>query len=345
MGKVRIMRFERVFNTISTHTAGQPTRTIVGGIPYVLGTTMQEKMQHMQKNQDWIRKALMYEPRGNNVMSGVILTEPCNPEADIGVIFIEVGGYLPMCGHDTIGVSTALIESGIIKAKEPVTKITLDTPAGLVKVKVNVKDNVAREVSFTNIPSFLFLKEKQIKVEKLNQIKVDIAYGGNFYIIVDESDLGEKLIPEYANKIIEKANLIKSAVNKQINIYHPEKEFINKATHVMITSNPLTNKGDTKNVVVLPPGSIDRSPCGTGTSAKLAWLYANDLVKTNEKLNFESIINTYFTGKIIDVTKVGKFQAVIPEITGRAYVTGMNQWIIDPEDPIREGFLLGRKTD
>ncbi|MCF8008816.1 MAG: proline racemase family protein [Halanaerobiales bacterium] len=339
------MRFKRVFNTISTHTAGQPTKTIVGGIPYVPGSSMEEKMEYLKNNEDWIRKALMYEPRGNNVMSGVILTEPCNHEADIGVIFIEVGGYLPMCGHDTIGVATALIESGIIEPVEPVTKITLDTPAGLVKVKVNVKDNVAREVSFTNIPSFLFLKQKKIKVKKMNTITVDIAYGGNFYIIVDESDLGEKLIPECSNKIIEKANIIKSAVNKKLNIYHPEKEFINESTHVMVTGKPLTDKGDTKNVVVIPPGSIDRSPCGTGTSAKLAWLHANNRLDINQELNFESIINTYFIGSIKNVTKVGEFQAVIPKITGRAYVTGMNQWVIDPEDPIREGFLLGRKTD
>lgn len=339
------MRFERIFNTISTHTAGQPTRTIIGGLPYVPGNSMQEKMHYMKNNQDWIRKALMYEPRGNNVMSGVILTEPCNPKADIGVLFIEVGGYLPMCGHDTIGVSTALIESGIIKPEEPVTNITLDTPAGLVTVKVNVKDNIAREVSFTNIPSFLFQKQKKINVKEFGHIYVDIAYGGNFYIIVDELDLGEKLIPECSNKIIEKANLIKDAVNKQVDIYHPEKDFINEATHVMISGKPLTEKGDTKNVVVIPPGSIDRSPCGTGTSAKLALFYANDKVKIGEKIKFESIINTYFSGKILDVTKVGDFKAVIPEITGRAYVTGMNEWIIDPEDPIREGFLLGRKTD
>src|SRR6056297_1314075 len=212
MGKVRIMRFERVFNTISTHTAGQPTRTIVGGIPYVLGTTMQEKMQHMQKNQDWIRKALMYEPRGNNVRSEVILTEPCNPEADIGVIFIVVGGYLPMCGHDTIGVSTALIESGIIEAEEPITKITLDTPAGLVKVEIDVKDNVAGNVTFANVPAFLFAENAEVEVERLGKMKVDISYGGNYYILVDNKDLGVELTSENANNIIEKAQLVKKAV-------------------------------------------------------------------------------------------------------------------------------------
>ncbi|HKL12876.1 MAG TPA: proline racemase family protein [Halanaerobiales bacterium] len=339
------MNFKRIFHTIDTHTAGEPTRTIVGGIPYIPGKSMEEKMMYMKNNMDWIRKVLMFEPRGNNVMSGVVLTEPCKKQADIGVFFIEVGGYLPMCGHDTIGVSTALIESGTIKPKEPVTKITLDTPAGLVNVKVKVENNIAKDVSFTNVPAFLFAKDEKIKVEGFGNIKVDIAYGGNFYIIIDQKVIKEELIPENSNNIIKKAGLIKKAVNQQVDIYHPEKRFINEATHVMVTGDPLTEKGDTKNVVVIPPGSIDRSPCGTGTSSRLAAeYYKGDLAK-DSSLKFESIINTYFKGKIIDTTKVGKFDAIIPEITGRAYVMGINQWIIDPDDPIQEGFLLGRKTD
>ncbi len=338
------MRFKRTFNTIDSHTAGEPTRTIVGGIPYVPGKTMEEKMMHMKENNDWIRKALMYEPRGNNVMSGAVLTEPCNKEADIGVFFIEVGGYLPMCGHDTIGVSTALIESGIIKPVEPVTNITLDTPAGLVKVSVKVEDNVARDVTFTNVPAFLLVKDEEIHVKELGDIQVDVAYGGNFYIIVKDKDIDEKLIPARSNEIIKKSLLIKEAVNDQIDVYHPEKPFINEATHVLVTGDPETEKADTKNVVVIPPGSIDRSPCGTGTSSKLAAFFAKGLIKKDEELEFESIINTTFKGRVIGTTKVGDFDAIIPEITGRAYIMGMNTWVIDPEDPIQEGFLLGRNT-
>lgn len=338
------MRFKRTFNTIDSHTAGEPTRTIVGGIPYVPGKNMEEKMMHMKENNDWIRKALMYEPRGNNVMSGAVLTEPCNKEADIGVFFIEVGGYLPMCGHDTIGVSTALIESGIIEPVEPVTNITLDTPAGLVKVSVKVKDNVARDVTFTNVPAFLLAEDEVVDVKELGKLQLDVAYGGNFYIIVKDIDIDEKLVPERSNEIIRKSLLIKEAVNKQIEIYHPEKPFINEATHVLVTGEPDTEGGDTKNVVVIPPGSIDRSPCGTGTSSKLAAFFAKGLIKEGEELVFDSIINTSFKGKVIGTTKVGDFDAIIPEITGRAYIMGMNTWVIDPEDPIQEGFLLGRKT-
>jgi len=339
------MRFKRVFSTIDSHTAGEPTRTIVGGLPYVPGKSMAEKMLYMKNNNDWIRKALMYEPRGNNVMSGVVLTEPCNKEADIGAFFIEVGGYMPMCGHDTIGVSTALIESGIIEPIEPVTKITLDTPAGLVRVEVKVKDNVAKKVSFTNVPAFVLARDKDIDVTGMGKMKVDIAYGGNYYIIVEDKTIGEKLIPERANEIIKKSLQIKKAVNQQVEIYHPEKDFINEATHVLITGDARTEKGDTKNVVIFPPGSIDRSPCGTGTSARLAALFARNKISEQEELSFESIINTSFTGKILAEAKVGEFDAIIPEITGSAYITGINQWMIDPEDPIQEGFLLGRKTD
>lgn len=249
-----------------------------------------------------------------------------------------------MCGHDTIGVSTALIESGIIEPVEPLTKIILDTPAGLVKVSVKVEDNVARDVTFANVPAFLLAKDKEVNVKELGKIQLDVAYGGNFYIIVNDQDIDEKLVPEKSNEIIRKSLLIKEAVNAQIDVYHPEKPFINEATHVLVTGKPATEGGDTKNVVVIPPGSIDRSPCGTGTSSKLAALFARGLIKEGEELVFESIINTKFKGKVIGTTKVGEFDAIIPEITGRAYIMGLNTWVIDPEDPIQEGFLLGRKT-
>jgi proline racemase len=335
------MRFKRMFTSIDTHTVGEPTRTITGGIPYIPGDTMSEKMLYMKDKQDWIRKILMFEPRGNEVMSGVILTEPCDKRADIGVIYIEVGGYLPMCGHDTIGVATALIESGIIEAVEPVTKIKLDTPAGLVEVSVNVKDNVARDVSFKNVPAYIFGQDIEIITEDFGKIKVDIAYGGNPYIILPADDLGLELVPENGSEIVKIGNKIKAEVNARVDFYHPEKSYINEITHVMFTGKPNLKDSDTKNAVVLPPGAIDRSPCGTGTSARLANLYYRNKIKKGETLVFESIIDTVFKGKVLEETKVGEFKAVIPEITGRAYVTGLNQWVIDPEDPIREGFLLG----
>lgn len=334
------MRLKRIFTSIDSHTAGNPTRTIIGGLPYVPGKTVSEKMLYLKNEQDWIRQALMFEPRGNEVMSGCVLTEPCDPMADIGVIYIEVDGYLPMCGHDTIGVSTALIESGIIEPKEPITRINLDTPAGLVKVDVSVKDNVAKEVTFTNIPSFCFAKDKGIMVEGFGKVNTDISYGGNFYVIVSAEDFGLDLIPENKNRIIEVGRVIRKSVNEQVDVYHPEKSFIKGVTHVMFTGTPNLEGSDVKNTVVLYPGSIDRSPCGTGCSARLAAFYAKKEIGMNEPIVFESIINTIFKGKIVGEAKVGEFDAIIPQITGQAFITGMNTWIIDPEDPLQNGFML-----
>ncbi len=334
------MRFKRIFSTIDTHTAGEPTRTVLGGLPPIPGKSMSEKMLYLKEKQDWIRKTLMFEPRGNSVMSGVFLTEPCDPQADIGVIFIEVGGYLPMCGHDTIGVSTTLIEAGIVEPKEPVTNITLDTPAGLVKVKVRVEDNVAKEVSFTNVPAFLFAKEEEIEVEGFGKVKMDIAYGGNYYVMIPAEKFGLKLEPQNGGKIIEIGNIIKNTVNEQIEVYHPEKPFIDEVTHVMFCGEPDLEGSDAKNAVVIPPGSVDRSPCGTGTSARVAMLYSKGKLDMDRTFVHESITNTIFKAKILKETKVGKFDAVVVEVTGSAYVIGINQWVIDPDDPIPHGYFL-----
>lgn len=335
------MRFRRTFNTIDTHTMGQPTRTIVGGLPYIPGKTITEKMLYLKEEEDWIRKVLTYEPRGNDIMSGVVLTEPCSAGADIGVIFLEVGGYLPMCGHDTIGVSTALIEAGIIKPVEPYTFITLDTPAGLVKVKVKVNDGAAEEVTFANVPSFVFANDINIYVPSLGNITLDICYGGNYYAIVRSEDVGLEIVPEEMQKIIIYGNLIRKHANEQVKVYHPEKGFINEITHVEFSAPSTSGKADCKNAVVIPDGSLDRSPCGTGSSAKLASLYARGQLELNQYFVHESIIGTIFKCRILGETAVGSFNAVIPEITGSAYVTGMHTFVIDPKDPLQEGFKLG----
>jgi|LSQX01.3.fsa_nt_gb proline racemase len=337
------MRIKRVFSTIDTHTAGEPTRTVVGGIPYIPGKSISEKMLYLKEHQDWIRQALMYEPRGNEVMSGVILTEPCDPEADIGVIFIEVGGYLPMCGHDTIGVSTTLIESGIIPVEEgPITRITLDTPAGLVRVEAVVENHSVKEVSFVNVPAFLYAQDQRVSVPDMGEVKLDIAYGGNFYGIVEAAQIGLDLSRENASRIVQTGILIRDKVNEQLEIKHPEKPFINELTHIMFSG--LADPGssaDTKNVVVIPPGSIDRSPCGTGTSAKLALWAAKGEISEGSTRVFESIIGTQFKGEVVEKLTIAGYPAVRPRITGSAYVTGINQWIIDPDDPIPTGYLLG----
>lgn len=335
------MRFQRMITTIDTHTEGEPTRTVIGGLPHIPGSTMAEKMLYFKENMDSLRTMLVYEPRGNEVMSGAILTPPCRPDADIGVIYIEVGGYLPMCGHDTIGCCTAMIEAGIVPANEPVTTIKLDTPAGLVTARVTVKDLSAKGVAFRNIPSFLYQKDVVVEVPNHGQIQLDIAYGGNFYALVEANKLELDITPEHAGDLVRAGIAVREAVNTQIRVQHPEKPFIDGLTHVEFYGPPTHPEAHVKNAVILPPGSVDRSPCGTGTSAKVATLHAKGRLKTGEEFVHESILGTIFRARVVEETRVGDFPAVVAEIAGRAYVTGINQFVVDPEDPLKEGFLLG----
>jgi len=334
------MRIGRVFSTIDTHTGGEPTRTIIGGLPYIPGKTVVDKMKYLRDCMDWVRTALMFEPRGHSVMSGAILTEPTHPEADIGVVFIETGGYLPMCGHDTIGVSTALVETGMVTVKEPVTHIALETPAGLSRVKVDVENGVAKAVTFRNIASFVFAEGVGVDVPKFGKIKMDISYGGNPYAIVPADSVGLKICPENASKLIENGRIIRDAVNAQVRVQHPEKDFINSCTHVEFYGKPTTSGAHAKNAVFFADGGIDRSPCGTGTSAKLATLYSKGKLKLNEEFVHESIIGSIFRARAVEETKVGPYDAIIPEVTGSAHIMGINQLFIDPDDPHRNGFLL-----
>jgi proline racemase len=334
------MRFNKMFTTVDTHTAGEPTRTITGGIPHIPGKTVSDKMLYLKEHYDWIRKMLMFEPRGNEVMSGVILTEPCNPEADLGVIFIEVGGYLPMCGHDTIGVSTMLVETGMVEVTEPYTEIKLDTPAGLVKVTVKVKDGKALEAGFLNIPSFVFASDLEVKVPELGKVKLDICYGGNVYAIVSANQFEFNLLPEEATRIVDIGNKIKAVLNEQVKVYHPELPFVDRVTHVEFSKGPISSHLY-KNAVVIPPGSIDRSPCGTGTAAKAAQLYQKGLVVLGSEFTHESILGTRFKCRIVKESQVGEFEAVITEITGSAHITGFCNFVLSPDDPLPEGYRLG----
>ncbi len=331
-----------MFTTVDTHTCGDPTRTVIGGLPHIPGKTIGEKLKYLEEEADWIRKVLMWEPRGNAVQSGAILTEPCTPGADIGVIYIEVGCYLFMCGHDTIGVATALIETGMIPPVMPYTYINLDTPAGVVRVKVKVEGNTAKEVSFTNCPAFVFAQDVEINVPSIGMIKVDIAYGGLFYAIVNAKDVNITPSPKEYKQIQRLAAAIIEAVNNTINVYHPEKDYIKGCTHVLFSAPSPKDGIDYTNAVVIPSGDISRSPCGTGTCAKLAQLYANGKIGIGKEFVHEgSMTNTVFKAKIIEETKVGDFAAIVPEVTGSAYVTGMHTFVIDPDDPIGEGFVLG----
>lgn len=333
------MKFQRVFTTIDTHTGGNPTRTVISGLPPLKGRTMAEKMLYMEAHYDWIRQFLMYEPRGHSVMSGALLVEPCHPDADFGVIYIETGGYLPMCGHDTIGFCTAVIEAGLMEVTEPYTQIKLDTPAGIVDVKVRVEEGKAKEVSFVNVPSFL-LKTISVFVPDLGNITCDIAYGGNFYAIVDARKLSLPLEMENASNIIHQAIQIRKAINAQEDVVHPAYPFIHGLTHVEFYTDPTKEGAHLKNTVVVPPGGIDRSPCGTGTCAKLATLYAKGEIGLQEEFIYESIVGSTFRGKVIEETMVEHVPSVVVEITGSAWVMGMHRFFYHEEDELKNGFLL-----
>lgn len=333
------MKADKMFTTIDTHTGGNPTRTLVSGLPKLEGKTMSEKMLHMKREHDWIRKLLMNEPRGHDVMSGALLTDPCHPDADIGVIYIETGGYLPMCGHDTIGVCTALVEAGLIPIREPITALKLDTPAGIVDVEIKVENGKALEVSFCNIPAFL-LKKISLEVEGVGKVDADIAYGGNFYAIIDAASVGVELLPEHAAHIINTAITIRNVINDYTEIVHPEHSFIRGLTHVEFYTTPDHKDADVKNTVVVPPGGIDRSPCGTGTSAKLAVLYNDGKIQIEEEFVHESIVGSLFKGQVVETTHVKGVEAVITRITGSAWLMGTHRFFSHEADPLNEGFLL-----
>lgn len=334
------MNFKNMFQIIETHTVGQPTRTVTSGIPALPGSSIAEKMLYLQENSDWIRRLICWEPRGSDIMSGVLLLPPCDPRADFGAIYIEVGGYLPMCGHDTIGCCTAIVEAGLMPVSEPYTEITLETPAGLVKAKVKVTDGHAEEVTFENIPSFVMLRDGTVHVPGIGEISFDVAYGGNTYAIVSADACGLSIVPEATKRIIACGEAIRSAINEKYTIIHPEKEFIRGVSHVEFYTSTKTAGAHCRNAVVIPDGSLDRSPCGTGSSAKLALLYERGEISQKELFVHESIIGSLFKCRILGTEDVAGITAVIPEITGSAYVMGLHTLVLDPRDPFPEAFKL-----
>ena len=334
------MKFSHLFRTIETHTGGNPTRTILSGVPRIPGDTMMDKVEYFRTHYDWIRTNLMFEPRGHGVMSGCILTEPVHDEADLGVIFIEVGGYLPMCGHDTIGLVTALIETGQVEAVSPKTRLVLDTPSGLVRTEAHVEDGRVLSVSFENVPAFLYARDVVVSVPDWGEIPVDIAWGGNFYGLVDAERLGLELVPSEARRAIRLAQAIRRAVDQTMAVVHPELPTVRGLTHVEFFGAPSHPEADVKNMVIVPPGGVDRSPCGTGTTAKAATLWSRGRLTMGGSFVHESVTGALFGATVLRETQVGSYDAVIVRIGGSAQVYGESTFVVDPDDPLTQGFLL-----
>ena len=333
------MRSTRVFHAVDSHTEGMPTRVITGGVATLPGETMFQRRQWFVEHADGLRRLLMNEPRGHSAMSGAILQPPTRSDADVGVLFIEVSGCLPMCGHGAIGVATVLVETGMVTVTEPVTTIRLDTPAGLVVADVAVHDGAAQAVTIRNVASFSHELDAAVDVPGHGRISYDIAYGGNFYAILDLDQVGIAFDRAEKQRILDAGLAIMNAINDQNRPVHPENPDIDVCHHVQFVA-PGSDARHSRHAMAIHPGWFDRSPCGTGTSARMAQLHARGALGLDADFVNESFIGTRFVGRLVDETTVGDRPAVVPTVTGRAWLTGTAQYLLDPADPFPEGFEL-----
>ncbi|MBB4910988.1 proline racemase family protein [Actinophytocola algeriensis] len=333
------MRAKRVFHAVDSHTEGMPTRVITGGVGVIPGDTMSARREYFMAHLDHVRQLLMYEPRGHSAMSGAILQPPAREDADWGVVFIEVSGCLPMCGHGTIGVATVLVETGMVPVAEPVTTVRLDTPAGLVVADVAVSDGVARSVTIRNVPSFSVGLDREVPVPGFGPVRYDMAFGGNFYAILGVEQLGLPFSREEGPRLLAAGLSIMDAINSSDRPVHPVDPSIAGCHHVYLAA-PGSDARHSRHAMAIHPGWFDRSPCGTGTSARMAQLHARGELPLDTEFRNESFIGTRFTGRLVASTSVGDVPAVVPEITGRAWITGTAQYFLDPDDPFPQGFQL-----
>ena len=338
------MRSRRVLHAVDSHTEGMPTRVITGGVAPIPGATMLERRDWFVAHQDDLRTLLMYEPRGHASMSGAILQPATRPDADWGVLFIEVSGCLPMCGHGTIGVATVLVETGLVEVTEPVTTIRLDTPAGLVVTEVAVENGAATAVTIRNVASYSHTLDGQVAVPGLGAVRYDLAYGGNFYAMVELAELGLPFDRAEKQRLLDAGLAIMAAINEQAEPVHPLDPTICGCHHVQLVA-PGSDARRSRHAMAIHPGWFDRSPCGTGTSARMAQLHARGELPLDTDFVNESFIGTRFVGRLVEQTSIEvpgaePMVAVVPSITGRAWLTGTAQYFLDPTDPFPAGFLL-----
>ena len=333
------MSTTRIFHTVESHTEGMPTRVVTGGVGPIPGRTMAERRLWFMEHRDGLRKLLMQEPRGHASMSGAILQPSTREDADFGVLYIEVSGLLPMCGHGTIGVATVLVETGMVEVQEPVTTIRLDTPAGLVVARVHVVAGRAESVTIENVPSFVDRLDAVVDVPGHGQVTYDLAFGGNFYAIVDLEQLGIPFSRAHKDELLRAGLAVMAAVDATDEPVHPERPDVRGCHHVYLKA-PGSDAELSRHAMAIHPGWFDRSPCGTGTSARMAQLHARGELALEQDFVNESLIGSRFVGRLVGRTTVAGTDAVIPRVTGRAWVTGTAQYFLDPTDPFPEGFVL-----
>jgi 4-hydroxyproline epimerase len=329
----------KTFFCIDAHTCGNPVRLVAGGGPVLDGKTMGEKRQHFLAEYDWIRQGLMFEPRGHDMMSGSILYPPADPANDIGVLFIETSGCLPMCGHGTIGTVTIALEEGLISPKIP-GHLRLETPAGLVSVTYTMEGKKVKAVKLTNVASYLEAEGLAVECPELGELKVDVAYGGNFYAIVDPQPHFAGLQEYSVDQLIAWSRVMRRRLNEQYSFLHPDNPSIQGLSHILWAGKPLHSSSTARNAVFYGEKAIDRSPCGTGTSARMAQWYSKGWLKPGQSFIHESIIGSVFKGSIEEVTTLAGKPAIRPGIEGWAMVTGYNTIFLDEEDPYVKGFQV-----
>ncbi|WP_432286300.1 4-hydroxyproline epimerase [Aminobacter sp. BA135] len=327
------------FFCIDGHTCGNPVRLVAGGGPRLEGATMMERRAHFLAEYDWIRTGLMFEPRGHDVMSGSILYPPTRDDCDVAILFIETSGCLPMCGHGTIGTVTMAIEHGLIKPKTPGT-LRLDTPAGLVIAEYRQVGDYVEEVRITNVPSFLYAEGLSVDCPGLGEIRVDVAYGGNFYAIVEPQENYRDMADHSAGDLIAWSPVVRQRLNEKYQFVHPENPGINRLSHMLWTGEPKHAEAHARNAVFYGDKAIDRSPCGTGTSARMAQLHGKGKIKAGDDFVHESIIGSLFKGRVEREIEVAGKKAIIPSIGGWARMTGLNTIFIDDRDPFAHGFIV-----
>lgn len=337
--KIKLDRFENVFSVVDSHTEGEFCRIVIDGFEEPKGSSVMEKKKYMEDKHDNLRTSLMWEPRGHQNMFGAFLCEPSNKNADKGVIFMDAGGYLNMCGHCTIGSVTVLLETGMIESNEGKNTVVLESPSGLIETTAIVKNSKVESVTLQNVPSFVYKENLSALVDGVN-INYDICFGGSFFAMVDVRTSGIKsMTKSNAQQTVEIGMHLKKIINETVQVQHPTLD-IKTVDLVEFYGDPYDENADASNAVVFGDSQIDRSPCGTGTSAKLALLHKRGQIGVGEEFRNESILGGVFKGVIKETSKVGNFDAIVPMITGASYLTGYGNYLIDPTDPLKYGFDL-----
>jgi proline racemase len=336
------MRFSRMINVVGVHAAGELNEVITGGVIDVPGRTMFDKMLYLQNEADGMRQFLLHEPRGKVAQCVNLVLPATNAEADLGFIIMESQYYVPMSGSNTICTVTAVLETGMVPMHEPVTNLVLEAPAGLVRVSAACRDGKCVSVTFTNVPSFVFSLDEHVEVPGFGTLKVDVAYGGMIYVLVDAEALGYSIVPSEAAELVDVGERIKAAAAEQLPVAHPQNPQIHTINQTLF-AGPLREgpKGKrARNGVIVSPGRLDRSPCGTGTSARLAVMHARGQIAVGEPFIHESIIDTEFVGTIVATLDVAGVPGIRPTITGSAWITAFHQYVLDPTDPLPTGYRL-----